>query len=509
MEPLVDKSGRNAARGALLAPLLLLGPLVIALDRLDVAGELTLFVLAGLALIPLSWLIGEATDNLALHTGPGIGGFLNATFGNAPELIIAIVAIADGLTEIVRASLVGSVAGNLLLVLGFTLLFGRKGAIDRQSAYVSLGLVGFATVLVLVAAVPGFHGNPDRRSLAELSLPIAALLLIVRVTVTRRALRRQRQLQASAEVEDGGWPLPAALVVLGLATVVTALLTETLVGTLRAFAQTAHLSEFFVAVVIVAIVGNATEHGSAVLLARRGRVKLAVEIPLASSAQIAGLLIPLVALVSWFFEPLALSFRPIELAALGIAAVLPALVLRLEGDGHIPLHGDTHALNRQTALLVHLGLVRAHDDCGIDERSDLVIVHLEDEEAPENPHLRRRQSEAVRLDHEPFHPLDQPLEIRVEVLNLRRRQAQDGIRVLADLRERGEATRLLLGITLPFTYLAGVGHRRKFRQRAARLERSPASRPPALSGRGGSRPTTSRRPTRTRPAWPNLMRRSG
>jgi Ca2+:H+ antiporter len=199
MEPLVDKSGRNAARGALLAPLLLLGPLVIALDRLDVAGELTLFVLAGLALIPLSWLIGEATDNLALHTGPGIGGFLNATFGNAPELIIAIVAIADGLTEIVRASLVGSVAGNLLLVLGFTLLFGRKGAIDRQSAYVSLGLVSFATVLVLVAAVPGFHGNPDRRSLAELSLPIAALLLIVRVAVTRRALRRQRQLQASAE----------------------------------------------------------------------------------------------------------------------------------------------------------------------------------------------------------------------------------------------------------------------------------------------------------------------
>jgi Ca2+:H+ antiporter len=324
----VNKSGEIAARGAFLTLPLLLGPLVIALDRLGAAGDLTLFVLAAVALIPLSWLIGEATDNLALHTGPGIGGFLNATFGNAPELIIAIVAVADGLTEIVRASLVGSVAGNLLLVLGFTLLFGRKGVIDRQSAYVSLGLVAFATVLVLVAAVPGFHGDPDRRSLAELSLPIAALLLIVRVTVTRRALRRQRRLQALAEVEDGGWPLPAALVVLGLATVVTALLTETLVGTLRAFADTAHLSEFFVAVVIVAIVGNATEHGSAVLLARRGRVKLAVEIPLASSAQIAGLLIPLVALISWFFEPLALSFRPVELAAMAIAAVLPALVLR-------------------------------------------------------------------------------------------------------------------------------------------------------------------------------------
>jgi Ca2+:H+ antiporter len=160
----------------LLAPLLLLGPLVVVLDRLDAAGELTLFVLAGAALIPLSWLIGEATDNLAGHTGPGIGGFLNATFGNAPELIIAIVALSNGLTEIVKASLVGSIAGNLLLVLGFTLLLGRKGAIDRRSAYVSLGLVGFATLLVLVASSAGFHGDPDRRSLAELSLLLAALL---------------------------------------------------------------------------------------------------------------------------------------------------------------------------------------------------------------------------------------------------------------------------------------------------------------------------------------------
>jgi Ca2+:H+ antiporter len=316
---------RELARDALLT-LLLLGPLVVVLDRVDAAGDLTLFVLAGVALIPLSWLIGEATDNLAFHTGPGIGGFLNATFGNAPELIIAIVAVADGLTEIVRASLVGSIAGNLLLVLGFTLLFGQKGTIDRRSAYVSLGLVGFATLVVLVPAVAGFHGDPDRRPLAELSLPFAALLLIVRVIVTRAALRRQRSL-ASAEVEVEGWPLATALVVLGLATVVTALVTETLVGTLRAFADSAHLTDFFVAAVIVAIVGNATEHGSAVLLARRGRVRLAVEIPLASSAQIAAALIPLVALISWAFEPLALSFRPVELAAMGVAAVLPMVVL--------------------------------------------------------------------------------------------------------------------------------------------------------------------------------------
>ncbi|HEY6607295.1 MAG TPA: calcium/proton exchanger [Gaiellaceae bacterium] len=318
----------KTARRALLALLLLLGPLVVVLDRLDAVGELTVFVVAGVALLPLSWLIGEATDNLARYTGPGIGGFLNATFGNAPELIIAIVAVADGLTDIVRASLVGSIVGNLLLVLGFTLLLGQKGSIDRRSASISLGLVGFATLLLLVAAAPGFHGDPERRSLAELALPLAVLLLVVRVTVTRYSLRRQRQLQTPAALEGTGWPLATALVVLGLATVVTAFVTEALVGTLRAFAETANLSEFFVAIVIVAIVGNATEHGSAVLLARRGRVKLAVEIPLASSAQIAGLLIPLVALISWGFEPLALSFRPVELAAMATAAALPALVLR-------------------------------------------------------------------------------------------------------------------------------------------------------------------------------------
>ena len=323
-----SRDGKRRRGVVLLASLLLLGPLVVSLDRLDAAGQLTLFVLAGVALIPLSWLIGEATDNLARHTGPGVGGFLNATFGNAPELIIAIVAVSDGLADIVRASLVGSIAGNLLLVLGFTLLLGQRGAIDRPSAYTSLGLVGFATLVVLIVAVPGFHGDPDRRTLAELSVPLAAVLLVVRVTVTRRALRRQRILYASAEPEPEGWPLTGAVVVLGLASAVTAFVTETLVGTLQSFADTAHLSEFVVAVLIVAILGNATEHGSAVLLARRGRVKLAVEIPLASSAQIAGLLIPLIALISWAFEPIALSFRPIELVAMGAAAALPAVVLR-------------------------------------------------------------------------------------------------------------------------------------------------------------------------------------
>jgi len=308
--------------------LLVLGPVVVALDWFGAADKLTVFLLAAAALVPLAWLIGEATDSAAYYTGPGVGGFLNATFGNAPELIIALVAVSDGLTEVVRASLVGSVVGNLLLVLGFTLLLGQRGTIDRTSAAISLGMVAFATLLLFVTSVPGFHGDPERRSLAELAVPIAVLLLVVRLTVNRYALRRQRELNAAAEtVGDPGWPFRVALVVLGLATLLTAFVTNSLVGSLQAFATDAHLSEFFVAIVIVAIVGNATEHGSAVLLARRGKIRLATEISLASSAQVAGLLIPLVALVSWTIEPLALSFRPIELIALVVATVLTGIVL--------------------------------------------------------------------------------------------------------------------------------------------------------------------------------------
>ncbi len=317
----------SLAQRSLLA-LLLLGPLVVVLDWLGAAGQLTIFVLAALALIPLAWLISEATENAAYHTGPGVGGLLNATFGNAPELIIALVAISDGLTEVVRASLVGSIVGNLLLVLGFAMALGRNGTIDRKSAASSLGLVALATVALLVASTPGFHGDPDRRSLAVLAVPVAVVLLLARFPVVQpHVAPRAGAHEAPSATRDTGWPLRVALAVLAVATLVTAFVTNALVGSLQEFARRADLSEFFVAVVIVAIVGNAAEHGSAVLVARHGQIQLATEISLASSAQVATLLIPLVALLAWAIDPLTLSFRPIELAALGVATVLTAIVL--------------------------------------------------------------------------------------------------------------------------------------------------------------------------------------
>ena len=124
-------------------------------------------MLAAVALIPLAWLIGEATEHAAEHTGPGIGGFLNATFGNAPELIIALFAVNARSYEVVRGSLTGSVVGNLLLVLGFSLLFGGRGEIDRPSSFLALGLVAGTTVLLLIPSIPGWHGDPERDELGE------------------------------------------------------------------------------------------------------------------------------------------------------------------------------------------------------------------------------------------------------------------------------------------------------------------------------------------------------
>ena len=312
----------------ILFALLALGPIVVAVSAFTDVSDNALFVLSALALIPLAWLIGEATEHAAHHTGPGIGGFLNATFGNAPELIIALIAVNSGLTEVVRGSLTGSVIGNLLLVLGFSLLFGGSGRLDRESSFTSLALVAFAVVLFLIPSIPGWDGDPDRRSLAVVSVPVSIVLLLVYVGVTWYSLRRHRSLHVSDEAAMmAAWSLRVSLLVLSAATVVTAFVAETLVHSLETFAEDAGLTEFFVAAVIVAIVGNAAEHGGAVVVAYRGNIKLAAEIALASSAQVAVFLIPAVALVSWLIDPLALSFRQVEILAVAGSVLFTALLL--------------------------------------------------------------------------------------------------------------------------------------------------------------------------------------
>ena len=312
---------------------LILAPITIAVHYATDVGDVGLFVLSAASLVPLAWLIGEATEHAGEHTGPGIGGFLNASFGNAPELIISLFAVSDHLPEVVRGSLVGSVFSNLLLVLGLAVFAApdERRNVDHRSLFVQLGLVFGATLLFFIPAIPSWDSRPERHSLAVVSTPIAVVLLLLYAAVTGWNLRRHRREHRESGAEaKGGWSLPVALVALGAATVVTAFVSEILVHSLKTFAHDLHLSHFFVAIVIVAIVGNAAEHGGAVVLARRGsNLKLASEIAISSSAQVAVLVTPAIMLLSWAVGPvLPLSFRPIELAALGGSVLLVALALR-------------------------------------------------------------------------------------------------------------------------------------------------------------------------------------
>ena len=307
---------------------LVLAPVTVLVDRLTGAGDVALFVLAAAALVPLAWLIGEATEHAAEHTGAGIGGFLNASFGNAPELIVALFAVGANLPVVVRGSLSGSVISNLLLVFGVTQLVGPDEArIDRRSLLVQLGLVGVAVGLFSVPAALGYTGPPERHAVVVASIPVAVALLVIYGIVVGRNLRRHSQKERD-EPREGAWSMTAALVALGIATGATAWVSEILVHSLGAFAKAVGLSEFFIAVVIVAVVGNAAEHGGAIVIARGGKMRLATEIAISSSAQVALLVVPVVTLLALLFEhQLALAFRWSELVAMAGAAVLATAVV--------------------------------------------------------------------------------------------------------------------------------------------------------------------------------------
>jgi len=302
---------------------LALAPITILVNKLTGAGDVTLFVLAALSLVPLAWLIGESTEHAAEHTGPGIGGFLNASFGNAPELIVALFAVGANLPDVVRGSLSGSVISNLLLVYGATQIAGPNGArIDKRSLLLQIALVGAAVVAFVFPAALGYTGPPDRHAVVVASVPVAIVLLLLYLAVTSWNLRRHRERERE-EPAEGAWSLGTALVTRAVATGATAWVSEILVHSLGAFASAVGLSEFFVAVVIVAIVGNAAEHGGSIVIAHNGKMRLATEIAISSAAQVALLVVPVVMLLSLLFtHPLALAFRWTELFAMGGAAVI-------------------------------------------------------------------------------------------------------------------------------------------------------------------------------------------
>lgn len=306
-----------------LTPVVLLARYVFDLD------ETTLFVLAGLALIPLAWLIGEATEHAAEYTGPGVGGFLNASFGNAPELIIALFAVADGLPEVVRGSLTGSVVSNMLLVLGAAMIAGGDGEVDVRSLRSQLTTVLLAVMLLAIPSAFAWSGGSyESHGLFVLSIPISVVLLTTYLVVTIRNLRIHRAAEGPAPGAHA-WAFSTAIAVLAVTTLATAFVSEILVHSLNHFGETVGLDQFFISVVIIAIVGNAAEHGGAIVIAHRGNTTLATEIAVTSAMQVAVFVTPAVCVLSWLVGPgLPLAFRVIEIVTMAGAALVAGAFVR-------------------------------------------------------------------------------------------------------------------------------------------------------------------------------------
>lgn len=333
----------SVARGLVRNPLnwlLAFIPLAIGLQAGGAAPVWTLAASA-LAMVPLAGLIGESTEALAYHTGPRVGGLLNATLGNAAELIICVVAIREGLLELVKASITGSILGNLLFVLGLSMFLGgvrhREQSFDRKRASAdSILLVLAVTALAIPSlfsqASAGIH-NPE--AVEYLSLGVAGLMLVLYALGLLYSFRSQSSplSRASADpaVHDTGWSISTSVAVLLPTTIGVVWMSEILVTQVEPVIAGLGVSEFFLGVILVPIVGNIAEHLVAVTVARKNQMSLAVEIAIGSSLQVALFVVPFLVFVSLAMgNPLSLVFNPFELIALIGGVLITAFVA---GDG--------------------------------------------------------------------------------------------------------------------------------------------------------------------------------
>src|SRR5215204_436811 len=327
-------------------------PVAIALE-LAHADAVLVFGAAALAVILCAAVMGEATEAIAAKTGPGIGGLLNVTFGNAPELIIAFFALLEGLQEVVKASIVGSIIGNILLVMGAAMLVGglprEKQTFSRTAAHAQSAMLMLALVaLVFPAIFQLIHGGGLPQvgvdevdfgsDLEKLSFGVAIVLLVSYVAGLIFSLKTHRDVfnpYREHEEEEHHWPVRRAAVYLAAAAVAVGVMSEILVGSITEASEDIGLSEFFVGVFVVAIVGNAAEHWVAVLVAAKDKMDLAVNIAIGSSAQIALFVAPLLVLASFVVgdHPMALVFNGYELGAL-LFAVLIANLVTQDGESN-------------------------------------------------------------------------------------------------------------------------------------------------------------------------------
>jgi Ca2+:H+ antiporter len=316
--------------------LLVLVPVSLVAD-FALHNELLTFATAAGAILPLAGLIGKATEELAIHAGPRLGGLLNATFGNVAELIIAIFLILDDEVEVVKASLTGSILGNLLLVLGISFLAGglrhREQRFNAQAAGVHANSLILAVIGLLMPALfaltTGEHSFIQREVVSGTVATVLMLLYVgalVFVFVTHEHLFR-----TPTEEEEAHWSVRVGVGVLLVATGLVALESEILVGALEPALADLGISKIFVGLIVIPIIGNAAEHSSAVVMAVRNKVDVTLEIAIGSSTQIALFVAPALVFISLAVgHPMDFIFSPFEVAAVGLSALIVNLI---SGDG--------------------------------------------------------------------------------------------------------------------------------------------------------------------------------
>ncbi|MFQ5552922.1 MAG: calcium/proton exchanger [Thermoplasmata archaeon] len=300
------------------------------------ADPLLLLIVSSLAVLPLAYLMGVATEELAKHMGPALGGLFNVSFGNAVEIIIGIAALRAGLVQLVQASLTGSIIGNILLVLGLSMLAGglrhKRQTFERRAATTRSTLLVLATVglvmpslFVLATADPVPQGT-----LITVTIAIAVLLLVAYGGALLFSFHTHRHLfnpRGEMEGEVVHWSRGYAVLILGVATALVAVVSEVLIETVKVSIEEFGFSQLFLGVIVISIVGNAAEHGSAVVLAWRNRMNLSVSIALSSSTQIALFAAPFLVFASLIIgNVLTFSFGIFELIAIGLAVAIAGAV---------------------------------------------------------------------------------------------------------------------------------------------------------------------------------------
>ena len=333
----------SVLRGSWLNLLLIFIPVSLAMELLGLP-RLWLFAAAALAIIPLAGLIGESTEQLSHPLGPGIGGLLNATFGNATELIIALFALTAGLQEVVKASITGSIIGNILLVLGLSMFLGGWGrdkqAFNQTHAGASSAMLFLAVVALVMPAVfdLAVFGSLSRvtPSIESLSLLVAFVLMATYLASLVFSLKTHRDLFTS--VPTASEPVRLSVVnsleLLVVATALTAVEAELLVNAIAEATVELGMSQFFVGAIVVAVVGNAAEHFSAVLMAMKNKMALSMAIATGSATQIALFVAPVLVLVAFLIgQPMSLIFTPFEIVAVGLS-VVALVIVSLDGESN-------------------------------------------------------------------------------------------------------------------------------------------------------------------------------